>query len=125
MIVSPARFARATQKVRGFSSVTLLAGKLSSADEAVAGFRYDSSIQPVNSSSLRCHFRVGAQCGKSPNRVSAYMSPSASNPAGCIAIRRSKFQFTATHGVPVFHQLPCRSWKVLPCPAPATNPPGL
>jgi hypothetical protein len=123
---SPGRFARATQKVRGFSSVIRLAGKLSlRADDAVVAFRYDSSIHPVNSSSRERVRFVGSQCGKSPKRVSTYSWPSASKPAGWSPMRRSKFQFTPIHGVPVFHQLPWTSWNVLPCPAPWTKPPGL
>ena len=69
---SPGRFVRATQKVRGFSSVTRLAGKLSSCDDAVAGLPYDNNIHPVNSSSLERTAFVGSQCGKSPKRVSTW-----------------------------------------------------
>src|SRR5258706_9561322 len=122
---SPGALRNATQNVRGFSSVVVVAGNESRADDAVARFPYDNSIHPVKSSSLVVQRFVGTQCGKSPKRVSAYMSPSASKPAGCIAMRRSKFQFTATHGVPVFQKLPYTSWNVFPCPAPAMKPPGL
>src|SRR5882672_9374535 len=122
---SPGRFCPATQKVRGLSSVTLLAGNVSSVDDAVAALRYDSSIHPVNSSPVDCRGLVGSQCGKSPKRVSTYIWPLESKPAGCRPMRRSKFQLTPIHGVPVLHQLPYTSWNVLPCPAPCTKPAGL
>ena len=70
---SPGRFCCATQNVRGFSSTTFLAGKVSCVDDAVTAFRYDSNIQPVKSSSLACPPFVGSQWGKSPNRVSTYI----------------------------------------------------
>jgi hypothetical protein len=60
----------------------------------------------VNRSSLRFQRDVGSQCGKSPKRVSTYIWPAVSNAVGHSPMRRSKFQLTATHGVPVFHQLP-------------------
>src|ERR1043166_8400401 len=103
---SPGRLCAATQKVRGFSSVMFAAGNESRVDDALTDFRYDSSIQPVNVSSVLDLAFVGSQCGKSPKRVSTNSCPSLSNPAGCNPMRRSKFQFTAIHGVPVFHQLP-------------------
>src|SRR5262245_45260657 len=106
--VCPASFFAATQNVRGFSSVVLSAPKFlsdvaASTDDAAAGLRYDSSIQPVNESSPGASFDVGIQCGKSAKRVSTLICPSAAKAARNNAMRRSNGQLFPIHGVPVFH----------------------
>jgi len=122
---SPLRFSLATQYVRGLSSLTLLAGKLSRTDDA------------VNSLAVGQQHPAGEQLVAGVPRLDRQpvreVPEARVDITSAVAVEARRMENDAAlevpvhpiHGVPVLHQLPCTSWNVLPVPRPAPKPPGL